>query len=209
MASDNISVSAKLTKDFESWEEKERRLARWWLAGLVGVGLVLGTDFAMDWHSQVHSVHLALELASMFVLAWMAVAVIRRQIRYARALRQDLGHMTEQAQRWRKEAEELLRGLAVQIDLQFDRWELTQAEREVGFLLLKGLSSTDIANVRSTSERTARDQARAIYRKSGLAGRSELSAFFLEDLLMPSDTRNLKANDSKSVESDARQTADA
>jgi len=35
------------------------------------------------------------------------------------------------------------------------------------------------------SERTVRQHAVAVYRKSGLAGRAELSAFFLEDLLLP------------------------
>jgi hypothetical protein len=34
-----------------------------------------------------------------------------------------------------------------------------------------------------------RQQAIAVYRKSGLAGRAELSAFFLEDLLLPIDSR--------------------
>jgi DNA-binding NarL/FixJ family response regulator len=52
-------------------------------------------------------------------------------------------------------------------------------------LLLKGLSHKEIAAVRSTSERTIREQARAVYRKAGLPGRSALSAFFLEDLLLP------------------------
>jgi DNA-binding CsgD family transcriptional regulator len=42
----------------------------------------------------------------------------------------------------------------------------------------------EVAKVRGTSERTARDQARAIYRKAGVSGRAELSAFFLEDLLV-------------------------
>ena len=37
--------------------------------------------------------------------------------------------------------------------------------------------------MRETRERTVREQARAVYRKAGLGGRSELSAFFLEDLL--------------------------
>ncbi|MBZ0120481.1 MAG: helix-turn-helix transcriptional regulator, partial [Sandaracinaceae bacterium] len=68
---------------------------------------------------------------------------------------------------------------------QFERWQLTAAEREVALLLLKGLSLKEIAEARGTSERTVRDQARAVYRKAGLAGRSELSAFFLEDLLVP------------------------
>lgn len=52
-------------------------------------------------------------------------------------------------------------------------------------LLLKGLSTKEIAAVRASSERTVREQARSIYSKGGLTGRSALSAFFLEDLLAP------------------------
>lgn len=39
--------------------------------------------------------------------------------------------------------------------------------------------------MRRTSERTVRQQALSVYRKAKLAGRAELSAFFLEDLLAP------------------------
>ncbi len=39
--------------------------------------------------------------------------------------------------------------------------------------------------MRSTTETTIRQQALALYRKSGLGSRAELSAFFLEDLLLP------------------------
>ena len=73
----------------------------------------------------------------------------------------------------------------VSIDRQFQRWQLTPAEAEVGVLLLKGLTHKQVAEVRDTSERTVRQQARLLYRKAGLAGRSELAAFFLEDLLLP------------------------
>ena len=52
-------------------------------------------------------------------------------------------------------------------------------------MLLKGLSHKEIAVVRDTSERTVREQSRAVYRKSGLSGRSSFAAFFLEDLLLP------------------------
>ena len=58
-------------------------------------------------------------------------------------------------------------------------------KREVALLLLKGLSTKEIASVRATSERTIREQARSIYTKAGLTGRAALSAFFLEDLLAP------------------------
>ena len=75
--------------------------------------------------------------------------------------------------------------MSAAIRSQFDDWRFTQAEAEIGFLLLKGLSHKEIAEVRGTSERTAREQARSVYAKADLSGRSELSAFFLEDLLPP------------------------
>lgn len=36
---------------------------------------------------------------------------------------------------------------------------------------------------------TRRQQARSLYGKAGVAGRAELSAGFLEDLLLPAETR--------------------
>ena len=78
-----------------------------------------------------------------------------------------------------------LDGLSRSIDLQLDQWQLSVAEKDVAFLLLKGLSLKEIAAARGTTEKTARVQSSAVYAKSGLAGRSELSAFFLEDLLPP------------------------
>jgi hypothetical protein len=54
-------------------------------------------------------------------------------------------------------------------------------------LLLKGLGHREAAAVLERSERTVRQHAVSVYRKSGLAGRAELSAFFLEDLLLPVD----------------------
>ena len=49
--------------------------------------------------------------------------------------------------------------------------------------LLKGLSFDEIATVRDTKEKTVRQQATAIYRKSGLNGRHEFAAWFFEDFL--------------------------
>lgn len=89
---------------------------------------------------------------------------------------------------WRSRAEKLLRGLGEQIDEQLRRWALTPAERETALLLLKGYGHKEIAELLGKSERTVRQQAIAVYRKSNLSGRAELSAFFLEDLLLPSGT---------------------
>mgnify|MGYP000326082875 CR=1 FL=1 len=87
-----------------------------------------------------------------------------------------------EAQQWREENRELMEGLSSAIARQFERWALSEAETEIGFLLLKGLSHKEIARLRNTSERTVREQSRAVYRKSGLQGRAAFSAFFLEDI---------------------------
>ncbi len=100
------------------------------------------------------------------------------------AARSDVASWRAEAERWRAEAQDVLRGLGAAVDRQLTAWQLTEAEREVALLVLKGLSHKEIASVRGTSERTARDQARAVYQKAGLAGRAELAAFFLEDLLV-------------------------
>lgn len=66
---------------------------------------------------------------------------------------------------------------------QFDRWQLTPSEREVAVALLKGMSFQEIALLRDTREKTVRQHASSVYRKSGLGGRHELAAWFFEDLL--------------------------
>lgn len=72
------------------------------------------------------------------------------------------------------------------IQKEFDQWNLTLSEQQVALLLLKGLSFREIADVRDTREKTVRQQASAIYAKSGLEGRHAFSAWFLEDFLADS-----------------------
>jgi DNA-binding CsgD family transcriptional regulator len=103
------------------------------------------------------------------------------------ALLRDLEVARLQGLRWRNECRAVLAGLGEAIDAQFSRWNLTEAEREVALLLLKGLSLEEVAALRATTERTIRAQTRSIYTKAGLTGRAALSAFFLEDLLAPID----------------------
>lgn len=156
---------------------------------LLVVGGLLIVDLATDrllrsagWgHLIVEGLAAALALA---MSLWMFRALQARS-RDVHRLYRDLANVQAEANHWRAEAADLVRGLSEAIDQQFDRWQLTQAEREVALLLLKGLSSRDIAALRDTREATVRQQAQAIYRKADLEGRAELAAFFLEDLLAP------------------------
>jgi len=134
---------------------------------------------------------MALGLAGALRL-WSRYLDLRRRTRLLGArlsrVRTELSRARDDFARFRAESEEAMRGLGEAIDRQFERWLLSAAEREVALLLLKGLPTKEIADLRKTSERTVRQQALAVYRKSGLAGRAELAAFFLEDLLLPRGT---------------------
>ena len=161
-----------------------------WAVGiLVAIVVLVGVDLATDAWAGARWLHWVLELvvallsaAGAFAL-WMRMVAARRS---ASGLSRDLDASRVDADRWRREAENALRGLGAAIDRQFDHWKLSAAEREIALLVLKGLSLKDIGALRQTSERTVRQQALGIYRKAGVAGRAELSAFFLEDLLLPS-----------------------
>jgi len=134
----------------------------------------------------VRVVSLVALVARPVLLVYRSFLVYKNQ----RALIRDLDVARIQGGQWRDETRVLLKGLGEAIDRQFLAWKLTEAERDVGLLILKGLSLKEIAAVRVTSERTIRAQARAIYAKAGLSGRAALSAFFLEDLLAPIEHAN-------------------
>jgi len=106
-------------------------------------------------------------------------------LRRANRLETDLFNKSADLQHWQNKAAHYLKGLSESIDEQLNCWELTRAEKEVALLLLKGFSFREMADMRGTSERTVRQQATRIYEKAELRGRAELSAFFLEDLMLP------------------------
>lgn len=97
--------------------------------------------------------------------------------------------LLEESFHWKENSKKFIDGLSKSIGLQLDKWDLTKSEKEVAFLLIKGFSLKEIAEFRSTAEKTTRAQATSIYAKSELSGRSQLSAFFLEDLLLPQDEK--------------------
>ncbi|GFE63099.1 helix-turn-helix transcriptional regulator [Litoreibacter roseus] len=65
----------------------------------------------------------------------------------------------------------------------FNQWQLTPAERDVALFALKGLSTSEIAALRETSEGTVKAQTNAIYRKAGVSGRAQLMSLFVDDLM--------------------------
>ncbi len=180
-----------------SLREDPRPSTIWWtLSVMFGLVVVLaGVDIVADLREGTTAGHVAAE-AGVVALGlggtiWMVLR-LRDAARDAQALRVQAAELADhlaasraEAARWRQEARDLIQGLGAAIDRQLERWQLTPAEQEVTLLLLKGLSHKEVAALRGVGEATVRQQARAIYRKAGLAGRNELAAFFLEDLLGP------------------------
>lgn len=156
---------------------------------LLIVALLVSVDVYNDskegvvlWHVFIEGMIGALALAGVFYL-------LKGSVKLKKQLRQEIADFSAfkfEAENWRAESRKYIDGLSLAIDQQLSKWKLTTAEKEVAFLLLKGLSLKEVAEVRNTTEKTARVQSMAIYAKAGLAGRSELAAFFLEDLLLPS-----------------------
>jgi DNA-binding NarL/FixJ family response regulator len=162
------------------------------LAAIFMVVVVGGViDLILDRPTTLFSVHVAFEVLMVGVSLGAAAYLGKRWyateaqlVETERASEQ----LTAERREWEQRAAVLLRGLGEAISAQFDHWSLTETERRVALMLLKGLSHKGIAKKTGTSERTVRQHAVAVYRKSGLAGRAELAGFFLEDLLLPEDT---------------------
>jgi DNA-binding CsgD family transcriptional regulator len=97
------------------------------------------------------------------------------------------GLMLRRALRDRNRAEEQLRrASAAFMDLlqeRFAEWALTPSERDVALFAIKGMSTAEIAALRSTSEGTVKAQTNAIYRKAGVTGRPQLLSLFIDDLM--------------------------
>lgn len=131
----------------------------------------------------------ALVMATTLWLSWW------RSEHAAADLRASLAAERGERDEWRATARHALEGLGRAIDAQFDAWRLTPAEREVALLLLKGYGYKQIAALTRRSERTVRQHGGAVYEKAGLAGRAELAAFFLQDLMLPGAERQSLALD--------------
>ncbi len=175
--------------------------------------LIVGGDLITDYQYGAGPTHVLAE-GAIIALVVVGIGLLgRRYVKLrseARRLKEKLEVTRDDAKRWRREAKELLEGLGEAIDQQFDRWGLTPAEREVALFLLKGFSHKEIAEYRDVSARTIRQQAHSVYEKADVSGRAQLSAFFLEDLLLPSldpsgeqtDEDDAETSDGGSVTSD-------
>jgi DNA-binding CsgD family transcriptional regulator len=162
------------------------------LGAFIFIGLLAAIDIVADVREGTDLLHIIVEIIVLTLAILSACTIMLRLLQEAKDSRKLVKEIKMELQRnqketaeWRNETQALLKGLGASINNQFERWGLSPSEKEVGLFLLKGLSHKEVAYIRGVSEATARQQARAIYKKAGLNGRHDLSAFFLEELALP------------------------
>jgi DNA-binding CsgD family transcriptional regulator len=167
---------------------------RWLLAAVLLLAIIGGgIDLWLDGPESWWSLHVFYEVALIagavagFLALWSGWWRARRSLVETR---QALDEQRAERDAWRDSARSALEGLGRAVDQRFTAWGLTPAEREVALGLLKGHSHKASAYQTGRSERTVRQHAVAVYQKSGLGGRAELSAFFLEGVMLPEPARS-------------------
>jgi len=162
---------------------------RWLLAGVLVLSVIGGgIDLWLDAPERWLSLHVFYEVLLVAGAMVSIVALWSGWWRTRRSLVQTRHALEEQRierDAWRDSARHALEGLGHAMDERFTAWSLTPAERQVALGLLKGRSHKLIAYETGRSERTVRQHAVAVYQKSGMGGRAELSAFFLEGVMLP------------------------
>lgn len=116
-------------------------------------------------------------LAALATAAIQLFFILRRRRRHEHELESRCGELSTQLSSAEASRAQLVLD-GIQDD--FSEWNLSFAERDVAWFMLRGLPLKQIADLRGTSERTVRQQAQSIYRKAGLEGRSDLAGRVLE-----------------------------
>ena len=143
-------------------------------------------DIILDLYEGIPLSHIwhegALFLLAIVSIAWQIRVIFKKNI-HITSLRSELLETKKSYQDWKEKTRASALKVGDLIENEFGLWHLSQSEKNVALLLIKGFSMKEIANIRKTHEKTVRQQATSVYKKSGLSGRQELAAFFLEDLL--------------------------
>jgi DNA-binding NarL/FixJ family response regulator len=143
---------------------------------LVAATLFFAFDIIVDLVDKDESwLHLLVESIVFLAISTVLFQELRR-------LRQLKAELSEERIRTARLSGELLAVMRKQ----FAQWRLSPSESEIALLLIKGLSMKEIAEARQVKEKTIRQQATSVYAKSGYAGRHELAAHFIEDLMSDS-----------------------
>ncbi|MCB1326491.1 MAG: hypothetical protein H7A21_06105 [Spirochaetales bacterium] len=140
-------------------------------------------DLYIDLRDGGLTYHVYIDIGVVVVVSAAVIAIWTSLASRLRRTHKDMEGYRIANETFRRRNEDLIREMRTAIRDQFRSWQFSPAETRVAERLLRGESSRQIAAVIGKSERTVRNQMLSIYSKSGMTGRSDLSAFFMTELL--------------------------
>jgi len=156
--------------------KRSRQISLWSLFILqAGCTLFFVSDAAVDWFGPQPQVQEPGDLLEALITLCLVVSTvftafeIRNMLVTEKRLRQQIGVASG--------------AFADILQTQFDVWGLTESEKIVALMGIKGYSISEIAEIRETKEGTIKAQNAAVYRKAGVSGRLQLLSHFVEDLI--------------------------
>ncbi|QYJ82387.1 helix-turn-helix transcriptional regulator [Shewanella aegiceratis] len=156
------------------------------IALLVLIMLFKLVDIVADVQLEIPAWHIAQEsvLVLLTVIATLYLSRdLMRRSRQVKALAHRLAQADKQIDNLSTQMRTARQEYSQAVASQFDTWGFTKSEQQVAFLILKGLSFKEIAEVRQTKEKTVRQQASTIYGKAEVDGRHTFCAWFMEDFI--------------------------
>jgi len=152
--------------------------------------VLLLLDLRADYLYGIPFTHMILEIALFFccLVAFsyfsdLALKQYKSQNQQLLKLQKNIQDKDTQLSTLNKKVKSYKEEFRLEIENTFRQWGFTRAEAEVASLLLKGLSTKEVAELRQANEQTVRSQCSSIYKKSKLENRSQLSSYFLDDLI--------------------------
>ncbi len=158
------------------------RLTLIFLSVLLGIS---GFDIVVDLSSGIPVNHVLHEMLTVLICLIIIFFQLRTQYLKNLELKKitlELNDLVRLREEFKNQTSSYADQFSLAVKDQFSKWHLTQSEVDIATLLIKGFSMKEIAGLRNSQESTVRQQATSIYKKSGLGGRQQLAAFFLEDI---------------------------
>lgn len=117
-------------------------------------------------------IHLVFEITAVAALTFGLID----SVKYTRSLK-------ERAERQSQSLYHLKQDFDSLVTAKFSTWGLTPAERDVALLLLRGLPSDKIADLRKVTLGTIKVQAHSVLQKAGVSSRVELMSLFMDEFI--------------------------
>ena len=151
-------------------------------SGFVVLGLAVDLLFDLV-YSNTGFLHDIIQLVILLISTLVFTVVAAKCFSRNSSIKNRLNHLRLDISEAKENFESLQKGCTQNILLQFEEWELTQAEKKVASLLIMGECIKNIARIRDISPNTIKEQAGSVYRKAKLAGRYELSAYIINNII--------------------------